>query len=155
MSQTKHKAFAYITHNNRLLVFSHPDFPEAGIQVPAGTIEDGEEPGAAALREAFEETGLTNLALGEFLGEQVRDMADFGRDEIHHRHFYHLRCTENPPETWKHGEMHPSDGTPGPIVFQFFWATLPNDIPPLIADHDACLPQLIENFYAGGECFGD
>src|SRR5690348_18410922 len=66
------KALAYITWGNTLLVFSHPDFPEAGIQVPAGTIEPGEEPEAGALREAFEETGLSGLALVAFLGEQMR-----------------------------------------------------------------------------------
>jgi len=48
------KVLAYVTWGDKLLVFSHPDFPEAGIQVPAGTIEPGEEPEAAVLREAFE-----------------------------------------------------------------------------------------------------
>jgi len=143
MSQTKHKAFVYITHNHHLLVFQHPAFPEAGIQVPAGTIEAGEQPEAAALREAFEETGLRELALVGFLGEQVRDMADFDRDEIHHRRFYHLRCTSNPPEMWNHGELHPSDGTPCPIVFAFFWAPLQDRVPLLLADHGVMLPQLI------------
>jgi 8-oxo-dGTP pyrophosphatase MutT (NUDIX family) len=59
-----------------LLLFQHP---HAGIQVPAGTIEPGEEPQAAALREAAEETGLTAFAavrpLGyrdEVLPEQLR-----------------------------------------------------------------------------------
>ena len=40
----KHKAFAYITCHHSLLVFSHPYEPEAGIQVPAGTVEVGEGP---------------------------------------------------------------------------------------------------------------
>ena len=30
-----HKAFAYITHGHRLLVFRHADFSQAGIEVPA------------------------------------------------------------------------------------------------------------------------
>ena len=59
MPALKHKAFAYITHERRLLVFSHPNHPEAGIQVPAGTVEPGETPHAAALREAAEEIGLS------------------------------------------------------------------------------------------------
>jgi 8-oxo-dGTP pyrophosphatase MutT (NUDIX family) len=41
-SDSSAKVFAYITHQNRLLVFSHPDFSAAGIQVPAGTVESGE-----------------------------------------------------------------------------------------------------------------
>lgn len=58
MPAYKDKVLAYITHGNRLLVFRHPHAPEAGIQVPAGTVEEGEDPGTAVLREAAEETGL-------------------------------------------------------------------------------------------------
>jgi hypothetical protein len=71
-------------------------------------------------------------------------MSDFGLDEVHHRYFYHLRCAGDPPETWRHGESDPSDGSAGPIVFEFFWACLPHDVPELIADHGRMLPQLIE-----------
>jgi 8-oxo-dGTP pyrophosphatase MutT (NUDIX family) len=46
------------------LIFSHPDYPEAGLQVPAGTLEPGEHPEAGVLREAYEETGLTGFAAG-------------------------------------------------------------------------------------------
>lgn len=143
MPVLKHKVFAYITHGTRLLVFSHPQAPEAGIQVPAGTLRPGEAPAAGALREAFEETGLPNLALVGFLGTQVRDMADIGRAEIHHRHFYHLRDDGDPPATWRHYETDPSDGSPAPIEFAFFWAPLPHGVPALIADHGYMLPQLL------------
>ena len=74
MRLVKQKVFAYITHNQHLLVFNHPFASEAGIQVPVGTIEEGEHPETAVLREAFEETGLNNLTLDCFLGEQKRDM---------------------------------------------------------------------------------
>ena len=53
-----HKVFAYITHGTRLLVFDHVDFPEDAPQVPAGTRPDDEDPEAAVLREAWEETGI-------------------------------------------------------------------------------------------------
>lgn len=43
---------------DEMLAFAHRDNPQAGIQVPAGTIEPGERPDVAALREAEEETGL-------------------------------------------------------------------------------------------------
>ena len=43
MTPVIYKVFAYITNQNRLLVFRHMDFPEAGIQVPAGTFMTGEE----------------------------------------------------------------------------------------------------------------
>jgi len=31
-----------------------------------------------------------------------------------------------------------------PIMFEFFWAPLPDGVPPLIADHDGMLPQLLD-----------
>ena len=48
------KAFAYVTTQGRLLVFERVS-SEAGIQVPAGTIRLGEDPAAAAAREAKED----------------------------------------------------------------------------------------------------
>ncbi len=149
MKPIKKKAFAYITHELRLLVFSHPDFPEAGIQVPAGTVKAGERTEDAVMREAFEETGLKELALVAYLGEDTRDMEDFGRDEIHHRFFYHIRYDGSPVALWRHDELDPSDGS-GPITFEFFWAQLPDSVPPLIADHGKLLPQLLRQISLEG-----
>ena len=50
-----------------LLVFQHPT---AGVQLPAGTVEIGEDPAAAALREAQEESGLRELRLVCAIGQQ-------------------------------------------------------------------------------------
>src|SRR5688572_3237280 len=98
MTPIIHKVFAYITNRNRLLVFRHTDFPEAGIQVPAGTVLPNEDLEVAVLREAQEETGLPDLAIKTYLGEQTRNMEDVGKEETHHRHFYHLLCGGDPPE---------------------------------------------------------
>lgn len=136
------KVFAYITHNYRLLVFRHIDFPEAGIQVPAGTVIENEDLTVAVLREAQEETGLTGLTIKAYLGEQIRNMEDVGKPEIHHRYFYHLFCESDPPEQWQHDETHPSDGGAGPIRFEFFWVAIPAGIPELIGDHGIMLPVL-------------
>lgn len=63
------KVTAFITRpapdGHSLLLFEHP---HAGIQIPAGTVEAGETPQAAAVREAAEETGLTALTLRRALG---------------------------------------------------------------------------------------
>ena len=150
MPLVKRKAFAYITHGDRLLVFGHPLAPEAGIQVPAGTIEDGERPENAAVREAREETGLGELALVRFLGEHERAVPGAGGRELHHRFFYHLRCVANPPEAWRNVEMTPSDGGEDRPLFEFFWARLPDGVPPLVADHDLFLSVLIEHLRAEG-----
>jgi ADP-ribose pyrophosphatase YjhB (NUDIX family) len=140
----KQKVLAYITHANRLLVFRHVDFPEAGIQVPAGTIEPGEAPADAALREATEESGLQDLQLVAFLGEEVRDLSEFGLEQIHKRYFYHLSCPGNPPESWRHYENNPSEGPPDPILLEFFWVALPNGVPPLAGVQDSLLTVLFQ-----------
>jgi len=64
-----HKITAFILRPGlqgpQILAFQHPG---AGLQLPAGTVEPGETPDAAALREAGEETGLTRLRLVVKLG---------------------------------------------------------------------------------------
>src|SRR3954464_8698523 len=105
----KRKVLAYVTHGNRLLVFTHPESPEAGIQVPGGTVEPDEQLDEAALREAIEETGLTGLRLGAFLGDVRFDQSDIGLDELHHRHFYHVILDETPLDSWRHYEYTASD----------------------------------------------
>ena len=50
---------------NELLLFRHP---YAGIQIPAGTVEPGETPERAVLREIAEETGLAEVVLSRSLG---------------------------------------------------------------------------------------
>ncbi len=53
------KVTAFITNSSgQLLLLQHP---YAGIQIPAGTVEEGETPETAVLREVAEETGLSHL----------------------------------------------------------------------------------------------
>ena len=126
------KVVTYIISDGKLLVFDHPDIPEAGTEVPAGTIEQGEPPDEAAIREAFEETGLSPLVLRRFLGEREFDAAPFGRDEIHHRFFFHLEYEGDSPDRWRHFEEQPSDGDE-PVEFELYWVEMPNEVPELIA----------------------
>lgn len=71
MSKIMEKVTAFITRESQagpeLLLFEHP---YAGIQIPAGTVEEGEQPTEAVLREAAEETGLAALSLCRYLGCQ-------------------------------------------------------------------------------------
>jgi 8-oxo-dGTP pyrophosphatase MutT (NUDIX family) len=50
-----------------LLLFDHPN---AGVQIPAGTVESDETPAQAVVREAREETGLPSLRIEQYLGAQ-------------------------------------------------------------------------------------
>lgn len=69
LSKIVEKVTAFITRGAKdereLLLIEHPN---AGIQIPAGTVEDGETPGEAVIREAAEETGLTSLSIRRYLG---------------------------------------------------------------------------------------
>jgi 8-oxo-dGTP diphosphatase len=142
----RRKVYAYITHGHRLLIFSHVDAPEAGTQVPGGTLEEGEDPALGVLREAEEETGLRGLRLVSLLGEREHPIPELG--EVHHRYYYHLICGGTPPETWEHREMYPSDGS-NPPLFRLHWVALPAGVPPLRVDLDQELPTLLRHLGFG------
>jgi 8-oxo-dGTP pyrophosphatase MutT (NUDIX family) len=118
---TVRKVSAFITRGSRLMVFRKPYHPGTGTQVPAGTIEPGETPEHAVLREAQEETGRAGFTLHELLDHRRIDMRPYGRDEIHDRWSYHLSAPCTIPRTWRHGESHPSSGPDRFISFDFFW----------------------------------
>ncbi len=124
------KVVAYITKGTHLLVFRHVH-ADAGIQVPAGTLEAGEAPDEGVLREAHEETGLNQLEIRRFLGTREYDMSSLGRAEIHRRYYYHLECRDETPPKWRHFELHPSEGPARQLEFELFWVRLPDQVPNL------------------------
>lgn len=142
---TRRKAFAYIVNAGRIVLLHHPDHPEAGIQVPAGTMEAGEAPEDAVLREACEETGLAGLHVERYLGRDRVDMRPWGKQEWHDRWFFLLHLDAAPDalrETeWGHLEKTPDDGGV-PIAFLLRWTPL-NDLPALIGGHDRFLADII------------
>jgi 8-oxo-dGTP pyrophosphatase MutT (NUDIX family) len=139
----KLKVLAYVTHGNRLLVFRQPNFPEAGIQVPGGSVHSGESLNGAVMREAVEETGLSGLRPGSYLGDVKQDHSSRGRFEIHHRHYYHLTTEGDVPEVWQHTELDPSEGDYDSVLFELFWVELPDGVPPLISEMDQKIPELL------------
>jgi 8-oxo-dGTP pyrophosphatase MutT (NUDIX family) len=134
------KVLAYITQGDNLLVFSHPHEPDAGIQIPGGTVEPGEAIDAAVLREAQEETGLEGLGIHAYLGEEWVNLADYGlAGGILRRHFYHLVFDGQTPARWRHFEEHPSEGPPDPIEFELYWVRFPDEVPELSGRQGAML----------------
>jgi 8-oxo-dGTP pyrophosphatase MutT (NUDIX family) len=75
--QVVEKVTAFVTregaNGRELLIFRHP---LNGLQLPAGTVEKGELPETAVLREAAEETGLEGLVLKRPLGRLHRVLPD-------------------------------------------------------------------------------
>ena len=69
MNSSVDKVTAFITRERNgvteLLLFKHPT---AGIQIPAGTVEDAEDPEVAVKREVYEETGLGIVKIERFPG---------------------------------------------------------------------------------------
>lgn len=63
------KVTAFVTREcsgaKELLVFKHPS---AGVQIPAGTVEDGESLETGVMREVYEETGLKRVKIEKCLG---------------------------------------------------------------------------------------
>lgn len=138
------KVLTYITRGSHLLVFTQPNSPEAGLQVPGGTVEPRERVEDAALREAIEESGLASLRLSHYLGDMLRDMTEYGLDQIQHRFYFHVWCDEEPPQSWRHYEYTASDRPTGhePIPLDFFWVNLKDGVPPLTANQAAYIPKL-------------
>lgn len=115
------KALAYVTRGGRLLVFEQPEFPAQGVQVPGGSVELGETPELAALREASEETGLRELSVVRYLGSaEYRLKVDVGPPHL--RHFFHVSCAEPTPERWLRFGSFPQGRAP--VRFELRWEPL-------------------------------
>lgn len=118
----RHKVLAYITRERRgrteLLVFAHRDQPEAGLQVPAGTVEAGEAIEHALWREVAEEAGLTAAQL-----RLVRQLAAHPEPEWDQvRHVFHLAAAAELPEAWTH--LVQGAGEDSGLAFVYHWSTL-------------------------------
>ena len=73
-----------------------PSDPRREAETPGGTIEDGESPASAALREAEEETGLGSFAIPVLLAEDDHE----NRDERLRRFFFHLPALGPTVDVW-------------------------------------------------------
>jgi len=118
------KVICYVVHDGELLIFRHRDHPDAGVQVPAGTVAIGEAPAPAAVREAEEETGKRGFALIRELGVYDHKFREtfrgVERHEMHERHVFLLAPPPDLPERWSHFAEPESGG----FWFEFFWVPL-------------------------------
>lgn len=120
-----------------LLVIRHP---RAGIQIPKGTVEPGEDVETAALRELEEETGVRTAKLVRALGCCER-IAGAGTDETgpleHHRwHVFRVELTGPVADRWTHRVTAPGDEQG--MDFGCHWLPLAPDSAQLL--HPAFVP---------------
>jgi 8-oxo-dGTP diphosphatase len=136
----RRKVVLYATSNGRLLVFTEPDHPEAGVQVPGGTVWPDETVEDAARREFVEETGFAAPDRLMLLGEATYAYEAGGMRHEHARSFFHLPLSGDHPEAWEWVEATP-DGGEGPIRMAFSFLPL-DAVPELFGGLGAFLPQL-------------
>lgn len=139
--EIKRKSLAYITVNEELLVFRQPDFPEAGIQVPKGTIEDGDTPEETIIREIEEETGIIYREKPIFLGDTIVNLKKYSPIINEHRFYFHCPLYRKPADEWEHYEYH-ATGKNVPILFSFFWIPLHQAESLLIAEQGELLQAI-------------
>jgi len=95
---------------DEILAFRHP---LAGLQLVKGTIEPGETPHAAAVRELSEEAGIDSAQV-------IRDLGLWAAGyQAQIWSFHEVTVSDDLPEAWSHFT---EDG--GGHVFQFFWHPL-------------------------------
>ncbi|NJK53843.1 MAG: NUDIX domain-containing protein [Leptolyngbyaceae cyanobacterium SU_3_3] len=114
---------AYIIRQNRqdlhqLLMFKHPDCPEAPIQIPGGGVEPQESLECALHREVSEECGLSNLTVIRKLG--VAEICwRQPRKLVSYRHCFLLQAPQNTLDVWDHVVQ--GDGIDSGMRFSYFW----------------------------------
>ncbi len=115
------KALAYVLREAasgpEVLVFEHEGRPQAGMQVPAGTVDAGETPMQAAVRELAEESGLT-------VGGRPTEVGTFDhfhpqKQEWHRRHVFRFEAPEGLPAGWTH--VVSGEGKDRGRRFRYFW----------------------------------
>ena len=122
--KAKKKVLIYIFREKNgekeLLVFSHRDHPEAGIQVVGGTVDKGEGKKTALIRELEEESGIV-LQKSDLtkIGNSIYQRKD--NAQINYRTYYSFETNQLPDE-WDH--VVKSTGADNNLVFQFFWISI-------------------------------
>lgn len=106
-----------------LLVFEHP---LAGRQIPKGTIDAGENPGAAAVRELEEESGVRASRIVSRIAEieMLRTTSLYPHKKVPRLESWHLYHLEVPHEvTAREHWIHAAEGSADEqgLPFAYFW----------------------------------
>jgi 8-oxo-dGTP pyrophosphatase MutT (NUDIX family) len=137
------KVIIYVTRKragrDELLVFEHRDFPAAGLQVPAGTMDPGEAAVDAAARELMEESGLSNLSLKGRV--DVYEWLNPETSRLHRRHVYHFVVASELSDAWDHTVSAGEDDQG--LVFRFRWMPLAEAEHALAGDQGRSISRIL------------
>ena len=138
--EMKRKVLAYITQGEsvqrKILVFEHKEHPEAGLQVPGGTIESDELLIDALYREIEEETGITRDLL-ELKGK-VNKTKYFppNKDIFYERNIFHFAYIGEEMSEWEHRVA--GGGKDDGMIFCHRWVPISN-LPKLAGNQDQAI----------------
>lgn len=131
------KVLIYIISNGHLLVHTHSDFPEAGFQVPGGSIDEGESAIEAARRELYEEAGLMLDAAATIVHRELFHAP--WNEQVYDRHFVAIHC-DIPTQDFRH--VVSNGALDKGLVFDLFWLELKVAIQRLDFGHGAGLDRI-------------
>ena len=125
MSATKQKVVAYICRFQQglwqILVFDHDkSFSDAGTQVPAGTVEEGEDLQAALEREISEESGLKDLMVVSQIDQY--DFTESSSEKTVRRHVFLVLAPNEARDQWTHHVK--GSGKDSTLRFHFHWVPI-------------------------------
>ncbi|MFB4213167.1 NUDIX domain-containing protein [Shouchella sp. JSM 1781072] len=133
------KVYAYVTRDQdgvkQVLVFRHSN-PEAGVQVPKGTVERNEKLDDAIKREVTEETGLRHFKSVKRIAEDEWENED---GHVQRRIFYHVHVDQPLRDEWSYAPT--GGGAEDQVCFHYYWID-PYDSNDLIRGHGDYLHDL-------------
>ena len=122
----RRRAVVYATRERggrpELLTIESLEYPEEGIQVPAGRIDHDEEMEAGLLRELEEETGVRRARIVRELPEFECNYRTFSRS-----HAFHVVVEEETPDEWEHRVA--GKGADAGLTHHCRWVPLSTDLP--------------------------
>ncbi|HEX2605396.1 MAG TPA: NUDIX domain-containing protein [Oxalicibacterium sp.] len=125
--RTIHKVGAFVIRQRsaqsaQLLLFTHVDYPDAPIQIPGGTMEAGEKPLDAAIRELLEESGTSPPLMRKLGTSTLPSNAIPGT--VLRRHCY-LFDGNALPDQWRH--IVTGKGEDESLRFDYQWYSIGRD----------------------------
>ncbi len=139
------KACACVIRDGCLLVFRHPT---TDVQLPKGTIELGEAPRDAVVRELFEESGLRIHAEPQLIATRVFERRPNGvmTDDPIERQTWHVFAVNGGADIASMWE-HVAQGSPeeAGLRFSYFWHPLQIDFQSAFPDAEPVFADVVKD----------